>query len=91
MRRLSAGHSMMKSAPSDEAKPVESWPTTRSMIAFKENRLMKIGDFTRLLDFVIVSHDLAIISFDHVIIAFPSSDRRRCVEVSSRGLFFHRV
>ena len=85
-------------APSDEAKLVESWPTTRSTISFKENHLMKIGDSTRLLDFAVMSHDLAIVShdlvivsFDRAIIAFPPSDRRRCIEVSPRVLLFHRV
>ena len=55
---------------------------------------MKIQDSTHLLDFAImspdfvfVSHDLAIVSSDRVILAFPSSDRRRRVEVSARSSF----
>ena len=52
---------------------------------------MKIGDSTRLPDFAIVSHGLAIVSFDRAIVAFPPSDRRRRVEVSPRVLLFHRV
>ena len=55
---------------------------------------MKIGDSVHLADFAIVSpdfvfvsHDLAIVSNDRVILAFPSSDPHRRIEVSPRSSF----
>ena len=52
---------------------------------------MEIRHSPRLLDLGIVSHDLAIVSFDRAIVAYPSSDRRRHVEVSPRASFFINV
>ena len=77
----------MKSTPSDEANPKGSWPTTWSTISFKESPPMEIRHSLCLLDFGIVSHDLAIVSFDRAIVAYPPSDRRRRVEVSPRASF----
>ena len=66
--------------PSDEANSRGSWPTTLSTISFKESRPIEIGHSTRLLDLAIVSHDLAIV-------AYPPSDSRHHVEVSPHASF----
>ena len=77
----------MKSTPSDEANPKGSWPTTWSTISFKESRPVEIRHSPHLLDLAIVSHDLTIVSFDPVIVAYRSSDRHCRVEVSLHASF----